>query len=481
MSGRSICAVYIMTAVWLVCLLATPGAGSAAHAQVGLPPVQDPLRRPLDRNLERVDRLGSRIEREARESEKAAEQSSDELSQNADETVDATRDKVRELAEPALEATADIAAGAAQAIAGSTAGLLRPFLLDADPADWPIERHVVVLLVDQRNGSPSLPAGAEVVSRRQLGSLGLTLVTVRDDARPAAGIVGDLRRNRPNVIADFNHVYRYAADEAAVEAADESDPPARGPGAGETPLRIGMLDSAVKADHMALAGSRIVHRDFVTHEGTRPLGHGTAVASLIDASADGEAEILAASVFFQTPGYAPGATTESLVAALDWMAAEQVDTVNMSLAGPANELLEKALAAMRDGPVVVAAVGNNGPSGEPLYPAAYEGVVGVTAVDADGEVFRYANRGEHVDYAALGVNVRVADSGGSWRLESGTSMASPHVAVVMGRMLQIEPMDLQALTSVLAEHAEDLGETGRDPVFGHGLVRETPLRLSRNQ
>ena len=32
--------------------------------------------------------------------------------------------------------------------------------------------------------------------------------------------------------------------------------------------------------------------------------------------------------------------------------------------------------------VIVAAVGNNGPAGEPLYPAAYEAVVAVTAVDS---------------------------------------------------------------------------------------------------
>jgi minor extracellular protease Epr len=477
-SGRSRFAVYIIVVgALLACLLPAPGSGSSAHAQVGLPPIQDPLRRPLDRSLERVDRLGSRIGREVSETEEEIEEPVDELSQETDKSLDAADDTVQDVADPALDAAT---AAAAQGVVDTAGVLLRPFLLDVDPADWPIEKHVVVMLIEQSDAASRLPADLEIVSRRELDSLGLTLVTVRDPARPAAGILGDLRQARPDLTADFNHVYRYASDDTAAATPDEQAPSTRATPADGAALRVGMIDSAVQPDHMAFLDSRIVSRDFVTHEGDRPLGHGTAIASLIAASADNRAEILAASVFFQTSGYAPGATTESLVAALDWLAAQEVDAVNMSLAGPANALLEETLAAMAGEPVVVAAVGNNGPSGEPLYPAAYDDVIGVTAVDVEGNVFRYANRGDHVDYAALGVNVKAADSGGSWRLESGTSMASPHIAVVVSRMLQSERMALQALTSALAEHAEDLGETGRDPVFGYGLVREPPVRLSRN-
>jgi subtilisin family serine protease len=240
-----------------------------------------------------------------------------------------------------------------------------------------------------------------------------------------------------------------------------------------------MIDSAVRSDHMSLRGTRVISEDFAPHEGSRPLGHGTAVASLITRSAANEAEIHAASVFFQAPGFAPGATTDSLIAALDWLVSQEVQVINMSLAGPANELLETALIAVADAKgVVVAAVGNNGPSGEPLYPAAYEGVIGVTAVDREQKIFRYANRGAHVDYAALGVDVKVADSDGSWRLESGTSMASPHIAVVVARMRQSQDIAIDNLMNLLAENAEDLGKKGFDRIFGHGLITEPPLLAS---
>jgi subtilisin family serine protease len=292
--------------------------------------------------------------------------------------------------------------------------------------------------------------------------------------------VDDLRRAHSDLTVDFNHVYRFASDQSpaspAIEAA-VSDQDTH-PGAS---LRVGMIDSAVLGEHISLRDSLVISEEFATHEGSRPLGHGTAVASLIARSAANEAEIHAASVFFQMPGFAPGATTESLIAALDWLVSQEVQVINMSLAGPANELLEEALLAVAEARgVVVAAVGNNGPSGEPLYPAAYDGVIGVTAVDRKQKVFRYANRGDHVDYAALGVDVKVADSGGSWRVESGTSMASPHVAVVVARLRQSHDRATDGLMSVLSENAEDLGKKGFDQVFGYGLITEPPLYASRD-
>ena len=470
----------------IVAALVLLGGSGVATGQV-LPSLQ----RPLDPALEQVDRLGSRIERRREEldeevDEPVVEDAVPEAQESADETVDGVASAADETAGNTTRNTvssATTAAGsAAQAVTGAVGQALRPFLLAADSDGWPVEQDIVVTLVDESRLAAVRGYGLDLVAQRELPALGLVMVTLRNPA--GVGLertVTDLRNALPDAIVDFNHVYRFAEATDAAPAADSDQPPnASGEAPAAAPIRVGMIDSAVMARHTALRDSSIVARDFVTNEGQRPLNHGTAVASLIARSAGSGTEILSASVFFQTGNYAPGATTESLVAALEWLAAERVDAVNMSLAGPGNGVLEAAVeAALEDGPPIVAAVGNNGPSGEPLYPAAYADVIGVTAVDRDRKVFLYANRGEHVDYAALGVHVKVADSEGTWRVESGTSMASPHVSVVVARTMSADRMTLEVLLAALTASAEDLGKDGFDSTFGHGLITEAPLLLSR--
>ena len=107
------------------------------------------------------------------------------------------------------------------------------------------------------------------------------------------------------------------------------------------------------------------------------------------------------------------ASTVSLVRALDWLLSSEVDAINLSLAGPPNRLLEVALTRISEqGVMVLAAAGNGGPMARPQYPAAYTSVVAVTAVDQRGRAFRLANRGDYLDLAAPGVNLRHAVAGG---------------------------------------------------------------------
>ena len=72
--------------------------------------------------------------------------------------------------------------------------------------------------------------------------------------------------------------------------------------------------------------------------------------------------------------------------ALDWAAEQEVRIVNMSFVGPDNELLEAACADARERDLVlVAAAGNNGPKAPYGYPAAYPGVIAVTATDDEDQ------------------------------------------------------------------------------------------------
>jgi serine protease len=174
--------------------------------------------------------------------------------------------------------------------------------------------------------------------------------------------------------------------------------------------------------------------------------------------------------------------------------ATRADIINLSLGGPA------ASAASRDlfrevtdaGVMVVAAAGNEA-SAAPLYPAGYEPVIAVSAVDLQRRLTPYSNTGAHIDIAAPGGNNSqdlngdgypdgVLSTGGDlaatgisfeYSFLSGTSMAAPHVAGVLALMKSINPGltpgDIDALIS-LGELTDDLGPPGRDDQYGYGLV-----------
>jgi subtilisin family serine protease len=208
-----------------------------------------------------------------------------------------------------------------------------------------------------------------------------------------------------------------------------------------------------------------------------PSVHGTAVASLLAGSAAAfqgavpRAELLSADVYCGLP---TGGAVEAVAAALGWMVKERVPVVNMSLVGPRNVLLERAIAVLVGrGHLIVAAVGNDGPAAPPLYPAAYRGVIGVTAVDAKHHVLLEACRGKHLALAAPGADLRAADAADAtgYKEVRGTSFAAPLVAGLLARVLNTpDPLASASALATLTAHAVDLGPRGRDDIYGAGLV-----------
>lgn len=456
--------VYIIAWLATSALLATAPVDEAG-AQLRLPGNTDRLGRLPDIELDRRGR------------------------ERVEETVETTEDTVEAVDDASDTVTAegaqlvDTVTGAAGEVVAAAGSRLRTFVGGVDADGWDIEEEIIVVMVETAAADALAQGATRLVSRRDLPALDRSLLVLKRPVNvPLPDAIRKLRDANPGAAVDYNHLYRQSSGETTRPgtpgAATDGTPMTGDAG---TP-RIGIVDSAVMREHRALQDVGISARDFAAHEGSRPLTHGTAVASLVAGTSRNTAAIYSASVFFQLPDHAPGATAESIAAALDWLAAERVDVVNMSLAGPGNEILEAAIAAVLDrGITVVAAVGNNGPAGAPLYPAAYDGVIGVTAVDRKNRVFRYANRGTQVDFAAPGVDVKVADSvTGGWRLESGTSMASPHVAVVAAQSLRAAAVERDALMSWLMASAEDLGRKGFDQVFGYGLITRPPVVVTAN-
>ena len=154
-----------------------------------------------------------------------------------------------------------------------------------------------------------------------------------------------------------------------------------------------MIDGGV-ASHPSMARASIEQKGFAG--AASATGHGTAVASLLvgdegafKGAARG-ASLFVADVYGGNPAAGSAST---IVRALGWAASKHPRLINISLVGPANRAIERAVAGLRArGIMVVAAVGNDGPAAPPQYPASYDGVVAVTGVDAKGKALVEAGR-----------------------------------------------------------------------------------------
>jgi len=384
------------------------------------------------------------------------------------------------------QAVEDVGAAAERAVRGADAvdngaqAATETFVAGVDEVGRAAEGQIWVILVPTEHVDRIEGWGFNIRLRRALTGLDRVLLRVAaPEDRDIAQAALDLALDAPGTTVDFNHVYTPSADEDSGSSREPAVARRAMTAAESAPaLTIGIIDSAVAITHATFDGAEILQQDFIPFEAPRPLTHGTAVASIL-VGKNGVlrksarlSRLHAATVFFTDDTGNPIATTESLVAALAWHAAEGIDVVNMSLAGPPNRVLETAIAAASErGMLIVAAVGNNGPAGEPLYPAAYASVVGVTAVDSANRIYRYANRGRHVMFAAPGVRIKVADSDGGYATESGTSMAAPYAAAIIAQACAVEAAQSNSgVLAALKSAAIDLGAKDFDDVFGYGLI-----------
>lgn len=299
--------------------------------------------------------------------------------------------------------------------------------VESDGSGLPVRRGIVAVVDPDAAGlQRAIAAGFRVSANDSDAALGMRVVSLSvPEGMSAKAALKLLQKVAPELQADFDHLFEPAGGPLQSMGIALASSAAL---AGSNRV-IGMVDGGV-ASHPSLAGKSIEQNGFAG--APQPTGHGTAVASLLvgaqgsfHGAANG-AQLLVADVY---GGSRAAGSATAIVRALGWLAGHHPQVINISLVGPPNKLVQRAIEIVQSrGIEVVAAVGNDGPAAPPQYPASYPGVIAVTAVDARGRALPEAGKAAHLDFAAPGADMAAALPGNGYTRVRGTSFAAPLAA-----------------------------------------------------
>lgn len=246
-------------------------------------------------------------------------------------------------------------------------------------------------------------------------------------------------------------------------------------GKGGSLVTIAVIDSGVNASHEDIQnlGTEI---DLI-NDGTPNPDHGTAMASIMMATHNNGKGMTGVCDRCRYQSYRVidgwgivnhSAVAKAITAAVD--SGTRVINLSMSLSSDYEDVRNAVKYAHSKGAILIASTGNDGKDGV-SYPALYNEVVSVGAIDKNFALWGKSNYGDKVDFVAPGVDV-MTTYGNGYALTSGTSQAAAYVSGMVAMMISINPSASRtSIINALKQSADDLGQVGKDKKFGHGLPR----------
>lgn len=242
-------------------------------------------------------------------------------------------------------------------------------------------------------------------------------------------------------------------------------------------VKVGVLDTGIAASHSDLnvvSGASFVSGESYNTDGN---GHGTHVAGTV-AALDNSIGVLGVApnvslYAIKVLNSSGSGTYSAIVSGIEWATANNLDVINMSLGGPSGstalkQAVDKAYASSV---VVVAAAGNSGTSGSSStigYPAKYDSVIAVGAVNSSNQRASFSSVGPELDVVAPGVSIYSTYPSNTYATLNGTSMASPHVAGAAALILSKSPtLSASQVRDHLSSTATNLGDSF---YYGKGLI-----------
>jgi serine protease len=252
---------------------------------------------------------------------------------------------------------------------------------------------------------------------------------------------------------------------------------------GSKDITVAVIDTGVDLDHPDLKEQLVAGIDLVSDDEDYFPGpedrnrHGTHVAGIIGADSNNNLGIAGVNwkvniMPIRALDSSGNGSNSTISSAIIWAVNHGADVINISVGSfKESKLLEDAVDyAYRNKVTIVAASGNYGKD-ELLYPAEYDKTIAVGAVDTELEWVSYSHYGEKLDFVAPGQTIYSTITRASYAIDSGTSMATPHVAGLVALILASEEVTTPTqIKEQLRLTAQDLGAKGWDKKYGYGLI-----------
>jgi subtilisin family serine protease len=252
-------------------------------------------------------------------------------------------------------------------------------------------------------------------------------------------------------------------------------------------VKIAILDSGIDLNHPDLKHANIIKTiNFI--EPNKPAldetGHGTFITGIIAAQNNN----------FGIVGIAPEAEiyilkilnkklegkVDSVIRALDWCVKNKINIVNMSFSTSSDnpKLRNAILKATKHGIIIVASARNSFGS-KAGFPASYPEAISVASVNYKNQISQFSAQGK-IDFCSYGENILSTTVNKNYKIASGNSVAAAHLTGMIVLILSkpekwgLNPkygINKDKIYNVLIKLSKDLGEKGKDNIFGYGLVR----------
>lgn len=252
----------------------------------------------------------------------------------------------------------------------------------------------------------------------------------------------------------------------------------RSKGAG---IPIAVLDTGIQVSHPDLKNQIQDAKDFTGSQfGVDDrVGHGTHCAGIIAAEENGVGVIGVAPkarlIIGKVLGDDGSGNGRDIAAGINWAREKGARIISMSLGSPFNDpyIANAIQRHTASGALFICAAGNDGQGTKHInHPGALKETLAVAAIDNMGRVAEYSSTGPEVDVAAPGSDVLSCYPPSGYAKLSGTSMATPFVAGVLGLAMGAGVLleGIAQLRDLVKRTAKDGGIDGWDPSYGWGLI-----------